>query len=253
MSAFTFLSSSFLVVTASVTASVAVWGAGGNGNLNGAGGSGGAFASASIRLNAGTYTCSVAGPGGYITNPYTTSASLGYNPLAGDTDLYGLSSSLIVSGSTVIISAVGGSSTGIISHQLTQGSGSLTPGTPSGSIFYVQGGLGGTPVGNTDGCGGGSAGGFNSATGTASLGTPGFSDNTIGPDSRSSAAQGGYTSGSSGGPGGNGSYYDAGPNLNRIVPAQNGGYPGGGGGGSYVGYAPGSEGFGAGGAIVVTY
>lgn len=248
MTAFVILSSSLFSITGSgVTASVQVWGAGGNGNYNGGGGSGAAWASASLVLTGSTtYSCSIAGLGGLIYNPKTTSSSLGYNPGAGDSDLYGLSSSFTINSSgTVLLAAVGGSQTGIISHQLTQSSG-------SSCVLYMQGGLGGVTVaGNADGCGGGSAGGFIVATGTASLGSPGSSDWTIG-DSRSLAANG-ATSGNSGGSGGNGSYYDSGPNQNRVVPGQNGAFPGGGGGGDYLWNQANSSGLGAGGQIIITF
>jgi hypothetical protein len=242
----TFTSSGLFVYTGSANpVSISVWGAGGNGGLNGNGGSGAAFASSSIVLGNGTYSCSVAGLGGIVFNPTTTSSSLGYNPIVGDGDLFGNSSSFYsASSSTVkLVSAMGGSSLGTIYHQTG------SAGFVSGST-YMLGGIGGQPVVyNADGCGGGGAGGWPSGSGTASLGSPGSSDSSIG-DSRSLASAGGPSGGT--GVGGNGAYYDAGSNVNRIVSAQNGATPGGGGGGPYI-WGANTPGLGGAGQITISF
>lgn len=216
MTVLTFLSSSFFSMTSSITASVQIWGAGGNGDSN-SGGSGAAYVTASVGLSgsAGTptvYSCSVA-------QPFTGTGS----------DFLALSSSLLTGSSgAIILSAIGGSSTGDIAHQLTSGA-------VSGSGLYFQGGTAlidsfGTE--NFNGTGGGASGGWFGAgqAGSSAIGLGRTGNGAI-------AAPGGvgYSTSSNGysilsGNGGSGSFYDS--NRSTVVPALNGAFPGGGGGGT---------------------
>jgi hypothetical protein len=237
-----FTSSGTFSVTSSITASVQVWGAGGNGDGN-SGGSGGAYASSSVGLVANNvYSCSIAQP-----------FSLSYG-----SDVYALSSSFS-SGSTgaIFVCAAGGSNTGLNTFQ----SGSQF----SGSIYFI-GGL--SPIAATstedyNGPGGGASGG------PLGAGAAGSSANSVGRTGAGvvSGASGGtgYQTGSNNnlysGQGGTGGYYNAGASFNTIIPGQTGTWPGGGGGGPIAAYNGPNPSFinsapvvlGAAGGIVITF
>lgn len=205
----TFLSSSFFSVTSSVSASIQVWGPGGNGATN-RGGSGGAYVTGSIQLVANNvYSCSIGTP---LTASGVTS------------DFLLLSSSFISgSGGNIFFSAIGGSNTGDIAHQLTSGAVSGSNGT------YYQGGtsiVDSVGTENYNGSGGGASGGLSGS------GAAGSSPNGLGRTGAGAVAAPGGTGIGGGGSGGNGAYYDS--NRAAIIPHQNGSQPGGGGGGIYA-------------------
>lgn len=224
-------SGTFVLTGSSVVCQAQIWGAGGNGTTI-RGGSGGAYTSGSFTyVTGGTngFSCSVA-------QPYTGTGS----------DLLALPSS-ILTGSTVVLSAIGGSNTGDIAHQLTSGA-------VSGAFSYNQGGVGtldniGTE--NYNGIGGGSSGGPNGA-GLGGSSTSGLS--VTGHGTVAGAPGGaGYGAGSGSGAGGAGGYYDSGASLNRVIPPQNGAQPGGGGGGTYAVDAVAATSVGGAGLIIISY
>lgn len=227
MPTFTYTSNATFNLTASVSTNISCWGAGGDGNSDGTGGSGGSYCSRTVTLQSGSYT---------ITVGQRNADGLGNG-----------GNSTFVSASAIIVRAAGGRSDGTIAHQAALNTGSTKYVGGSGASFSGD-------YGNY-GSGGGGSGGGGLGNGVAAVASTlsGASFSVFGSTLTGSLGADGTAAGA--GSGGNGAYYDAGPNS-RLIPATDGVEPAGGGGGGYTGESSGpvlTEGRGATGRVVVTY
>jgi hypothetical protein len=212
---FTFLSSGTFGLTASAACTIECYGAGGRGSKTGNGGSGGAYSKVIKTLGSGSYLVGIG------KNDYN-----GYGQ-GGDT--------WFKSGSTdvIICQAGGGRQDGTITWQYSQATGSTKYYGGNGSPDF-------TGYASYNGSGGGGGAG---PTGNGSDGQSAYYSTII------TAATGGL--GNTTGNGGDGAYYYAGANVNTVLPAGDGAFPGGGGGGTYD-YGTCSEALGGNGVCYVT-